>query len=129
MIFLTVEQIITLQRIVVGETGGSHGVRDAGAVESAVAQPQMSFGGADLYPTLAEKAAALSFSLIQNHPFVDGNKRIGLASAITFLRANSFDLSGSADGQERAVLAVASGELSREEWTDWVGGHLQVRKY
>ncbi len=72
MIHLTLEQIIQLHDLLVRETGGSQGVRDAGAIESAVAQPRMSFGGQELYPTLVEKAAALSFSLINNHPFVDG---------------------------------------------------------
>jgi death-on-curing protein len=128
MVFLTIGQVLTLQRILINDTGGSHGVRDAGAVESAVAQPQMTFAGSDLYPTLIEKAAALGFSLIQNHPFVDGNKRTGLASTVAFLRANGHDLSGTADEQERTILAVAAGELAREEWTAWVRAHVAARE-
>jgi len=124
MIFLTVGQVLELHSLIIEETGGSDGLRDANALESAVVQPQMSFGGSDLYPTLVEKAAALSFSLLQNHPFVDGNKRIGFAAAIAFLRANGHDLSGSVDKQERVVLALAAGELSREAWTDWVRDHV-----
>ena len=124
MTHLTLEQIIQLHDLLVRETGGSQGVRDAGAIESAVAQPRMSFGGQELYSTLVEKAAALSFSLINNHPFVDGNKRIGLAAAVALLRANGFDLNTSADALEAAVLAVAAGTMRRDEWTQWLREHL-----
>ena len=124
MIFLTLDQVLALQRILIDETGGSHGIRDKGAVESAVAQPQMSFGGADLYPTLIEKSAALCFSLIQNHPFIDGNKRIGLAAMAAFLRANGRNLTGTADEQEQVILAVADGQIEREEFTAWVQAHV-----
>ncbi len=128
MKYLSVAQIVALHESIITETGGSHGTRDMGAVESAVAQPQAAFGGQELYPTLAEKAAALSFSLVKNHAFVDGNKRIGIGATILFLRANGFDLTGDIDEQERAVLALAAGETSREDWTDWVTKHLQELK-
>ena len=85
----------------------------------------MTFGGTELYPTLEEKAAALGFSLIGNHPFVDGNKRIGLATTVGFLRANGHDLHGSTDELERVVLAVAAGQMSREAWTQWVRDHIK----
>ena len=111
--------------MIVSQTGGSHGLRDEGALESALAQPQMTFGGQDLYPGLAEKTAASGFSLISNHPFVDGNKRIGVAAMILFLRANGFDLSGGVDEQEAVVLRVAAGEMPREEWAAWVQSHLK----
>lgn len=71
MLQISLDQIIRLQALLIAETGGSAGVRDVGAIESAVAQPQAAFGGQELYPTLAEKAAALSFSLVKNHAFVD----------------------------------------------------------
>ncbi len=83
MRYLTSEQVYRLQKRALAEKGGMPGVRDAGAVESAVAQPQMTFGGEDLYPTLAEKAAALAFSLIKNHAFADANKRVGHAAMET----------------------------------------------
>ena len=124
MIHLTLEQIVELHDLLVRETGGSHGVRDMGAVESAVAQPQMGFGGEDLYPTLVEKAAALGFSLINNHAFVDGNKRIGLSATVALLRANGSDLKATHDDLEAVVLAVASGEMARDEWTNWLRAHL-----
>jgi len=80
--------------------------------------------GNDLYPTLVAKAAALEFSLIKNHPFVDGNKRIGHASLEAMLMLNGFELSASVDESEATVLAVASGSSSREELHQWIEDHL-----
>jgi len=79
MRYLSVEEILSLHSLLIAQSGGSQGLRDRGVLESAVAQPQAGFGGEDLYPSLATKAAALGHSLIQNHAFVDGNKRIGHA--------------------------------------------------
>jgi death-on-curing protein len=78
------------------------------------------FDGADLYPTLVAKAAALGFSLIQGHPFVDGNKRIGHAAMEVFLVLNGFEIVASVDEQESTVLAVASGSLNRETLESWL---------
>ncbi len=77
---LTLAEVLELHRMVMEQSGGSAGLCDLGALESAIAQPRMSFGGSDLYPSLVEKAAALCFSLVNNHPFVDGNKRVGHAA-------------------------------------------------
>ena len=85
------------------------GVRDLNALDSALAQPRMTFGGADLYPTVVEKAAALGFSLVMNHPFVDGNKRIGHAAMETFLVLNGYEIIASADEQERVVARPCGG--------------------
>lgn len=90
-----------LHRLVLDQSGGATGLRDLGALESAVGQPRQSFGGVDLYPHLPSKAAALGFSLIQNHPFVDGNKRVGHAALETFLQLNGAELSASVDEAER----------------------------
>jgi death-on-curing protein len=76
--YLTREEILTLHQRLLARSGGLGGVREAGGVDSAVAQPSMTFEGRELYPTLADKAAALAFSLIRNHPFLDGNKRSGM---------------------------------------------------
>lgn len=122
---LSVRQVVRLHEMIIDASGGSRGVRDMGAVESAIAQPRMSFGGQELYPTLAEKAAALSFSLINNHPFVDGNKRIGYEAAVVFVELNGFTISGSVDEKEAAVLAVAAGAMGRDEWTQWLREHLK----
>lgn len=78
--YLALTEVLDLHRRVMEQSGGATGLRDLGMLESAVAQPRQTFAGVDLYPSLAAKAAALGFSLIQNHPFVDGNKRIGHAA-------------------------------------------------
>ena len=85
MNFLTLFQVTELHRQIINESGGSTGVRDFGALESSVAQPQMTFGSDDLYLTLNQKAAALAFSLVMNHPFVDGNKRYPLGDPTPLL--------------------------------------------
>ena len=85
MRYLTLGEVLDLHRRVIEQSGGADGVRDLGGVESAVAQPPMTFGGDELYPTSESKATALCFSLVMNHPFVDGNKRIGHAAMETFL--------------------------------------------
>lgn len=120
MVFLDLEDVLMLHEDLITQSGGARGVRDQGAIESAVAQPQMSFGGQDLYPTLAEKAAALGYSLVSNHAFVDGNKRIGHKAMETFLVLNGFEISASVDEQEAIVLRLAASELTREEWSTWV---------
>ncbi len=111
--------------MIMEQVGGSSGLRDLEAVESAVAQPRMTFGGADLYPTLVEKAAALCFSLVKNHPFVDGNKRVGHAVMETFLVLNGLEIDASIDEQEQLMLSVAAGQLSREALVEWVRGHVR----
>ena len=80
MRFLKLNEVLYLHQQLLKQSGGTDGIRDLGALESAIAQPQMTFDGVDLYPTLIDKTAALGFSLINNHPFVDGNKRIGQAA-------------------------------------------------
>lgn len=124
MRYLTTEQVMDLHRLVIAQSGGSGGIRDLNALESAVAQPAMTFGGADLYPTVAAKAGAFAHSLIQNHPFIDGNKRIAHAAMEVFLVINGFEIDASIDDQEAAFIGVASGELSRAELTDWIAQHL-----
>ena len=84
MRYLSLQEVISLHSFLISQSGGSSGLRDRGALESAVAQPEASFGGEDLYPSLASKAAALGHSLIQNHPFVDGNKRVAHAAMEVF---------------------------------------------
>lgn len=122
--FLTLAQVIELHGRVVAQSGGSLGIRDLGALESALAQPAMGFGGRELYPELADKAAALGYALIQNHPFIDGNKRIGHAALEVFLVLNAHELRASIDDAEATILAVASGRTSREEFTAWVRGRV-----
>jgi len=127
MRYLTIEEVLELHRLTLEQAGGGEGVRDLGSLESAVAQPHMTFGGQELYPTVLEKAVALAFSLIKNHPFVDGNKRVGHAAMETFLVLNGYELNAGVDEQERVILGVAAGTVGREEFAEWVQAHL-VRK-
>ena len=120
MRYLSVTEIVSLHSAIIARSGGGAGLRDRGALESAAAQPEMSFGGVDLYPTLADKAAALGHALIQNHPFVDGNKRVGHAAMEVFLVLNGYEIDASVDEQERVVLTVASGQMDRAALSEWV---------
>src|ERR1700751_4443524 len=127
MRYLSLQEIISLHSLLIAQSGGSSGLRDRGAVESAVAQPEASFGGNDLYPDLASKAAALGHSLIQNHPFVDGNKRIGHAAMEVFLLLNGHEIDAAVDDQEKLIIDVASGKISRIELSEWISKHIVVR--
>ncbi len=125
MRWLRLAEVLELHRRLIQQSGGMSGLRDLGLLEASLAQPRQSFGGVDLYPGLTAKAAALGFSLIQNHPFVDGNKRIGHAAMETTLVLNGFELSASVEAAEAAVLAVASGQLNRDALTRWVRANQQ----
>ena len=124
MRYLTLAEVIELHRRIIEQSGGADGIRDLGLAESAIAQPQTSFGGTELYPTLAEKAAALCFSLVMNHPFVDSNKRIGHAAMETFLVLNGFELNADVDDSESVILRLAAGESGRIPFTEWVVEHV-----
>lgn len=127
MRYLTLNEVLTLHDRLIAQTGGSFGVRDIGRLESSLAQPRMTFDGVELYPTLVEKAATLGFSIIQNHPFLDGNKRTGHAAMEIFLFLNGFEIRSSTDEQEKAVLQVASGKMSREQFSGWVNSVVVKR--
>lgn len=124
MNYINLEKILALHNHIIQTSGGSTGIRDQGGLESAIAQPLMTFGGQDLYPTVIEKATALCFSLIQNHPFVDGNKRVGHAAMAVFLRSNGYRIDATVDIQEQIILGVASGEVSREQLAEWLREHI-----
>ncbi len=127
MRYPTLDEVLELHRLTLEQAGGMAGVRDLGMLESAIAQPYMTFDGEDLYPLIADKASALAFSLVKNHPFVDGNKRVGHAAMETFLVLNGHEIRADVDEQERVILGVAAGRLSREAFTAWVHGHLVKR--
>lgn len=124
MRYLTPGELLMLYRAVMEQTGGAYGIRDLGALEAALAQPRMTFDGVDLYPTLVEKASALGYSLVMNHPFVDGNKRTGHLAMETFLVLNDHELNVAADEQEATILQLASGVLSRQAFTEWIRKHV-----
>jgi death-on-curing protein len=125
---LTLGEVVALHRRLIATTGGARGIRDLGGLEAALAQPRASFDGDDLHPGVVEKAAALGFSLVMGHPFVDGNKRTGHAAMETFLVLNGYELNAPVDEQERVMLELAAGELAREGFLDWVRTHAVSRR-
>lgn len=128
MNYLFPHQILFLHKRVIETSGGSQGVRDQGLLESAVYRPQASFGGADLYPDLFSKAAALGHSIVKNHPFVDGNKRTGFEAMRLLLRMNGFDLRAGEDQKFDFVLKIASDpETDEHRIAEWLQRHS--RKY
>ena len=121
---LSIAQVIDLHVRIAAQDGTATGIRDMGALEAAVAQPRMTVAGQDAYESIGEKAAALGFSIIANHPFVDGNKRVGHAAMETFLMLNGWELSSDIGDAESTILRVAAGESGRAELTRWVEQHL-----
>jgi death-on-curing protein len=124
---LTVREVLNLHDRIITSSGGSIGIRDFRALISAVAQPQMTFEGSDLYSGPAEKAAALGYSLIMNHPFLDGNKRVGHAAMEVFLMLNGLEIRASLDESERIIVSVAAGRVNRRAFAAWVHRHLAGR--
>lgn len=122
--YLTLAEVLELHRRLLAQSGGTDGLHDLAALESAVAQPRATFDGADLYPSLAAKGVALAFSLVLNHPFRDGNKRVGHAALETFLVLNGYELVAPVEDAEALWLRLAAGAASREELLAWVGRRL-----
>lgn len=124
MRYLSLPEILELHEKVLETSGGTRGIRDIRALESAINQPRLTFDQADLYPDIIAKAAALCFFLVMNHPFLDGNKRIGHATMETFLILNGVEIEASIDEQEKIFLNLASGKLNRKEFTSWLNDHV-----
>lgn len=121
IIFLSVDDVLLLHADTIDIDGGSHGIRDHGLLDAAVAMPRQQFSGDYLHEDLAAMAAAYLFHIAQNHPFVDGNKRAAVMSALVFLKANGIDDLPSPKDLELITLQVAAGELSKEKLTKWMG--------
>ncbi len=117
--YLSDDQILAVHQAQIQRFGGSAGVRDKGALEAALARPAMTFGGEDLYPDIPSKAAALMHSLVMNHPFVDGNKRVGVSAVELFVAANGWELPVGDSDLEELTLTVARGELDVEPLAIW----------
>ena len=128
MKYLTAEQVLFIHARLIAETGGSHGVRDLGLLLSAIGRPQTGFEGQDLYPDLFLKAAALLDSLILNHPFLDGNKRTGVAAAGLLLVRNGYRLTASNADLEGLALAIVLSRLTIPEIAGWLRNHAQPAK-
>lgn len=123
MIRLTTKQVISLHSSLLEATGGTDGVRDMGLLESALEAPFQTFGGKDLYPALIQKAARLGHSLISNHPFVDGNKRIGIHTMLVFLAANGVEIECTQKELIDVGLSLADGTMNVEKLLIWFSSH------
>lgn len=124
MRYLALGEVLALHRRILAASGGRTGVRDLGAIASALAQPRVTVGEKDAYPTLIEKAAALGYSLIRSHGSIDGNKRISHAAMGVFLVLNGVEIQAHVDEQERFMLSLAAGESSREQLVAWLNVHV-----
>lgn len=120
---LTKRQILLLHRQLIEQTGGSDGIRDEGLLDSAMAAPFQSFDNADAYPSLQQKAARLCFGLVKNHPFVDGNKRIGAHAMLVFLAVNGVELTYTQPQLSDIILQVAADEKAYPDLLDWLLCH------
>ena len=125
MRYLSLGEVVDLHQTLLAQTGGATGIRDLGMLESALAQPRATFGGTDLHPTLGAKAAALGFSLVLNHPFIDGSKRVAHAAMEVFLLLNGLELIAATDEQERLMLTLADGQVTRQQLTIWLENHVK----
>ncbi len=120
MIKLKEEKVMSLHRLITAETGGDPNIRDRALLDSALESAFATFGGEELYPTVEEKAARLGHSLIANHAFVDGNKRIGIFVMLVFLEVNSCPIYPTNAEVARVGIAVASGEMGYDALLDWI---------
>ena len=120
MIKFSREKVLLLHQIITEATGGDPDLRDIGLLESALEAAFQTFGGQELFPTKEEKGAKIGYSLISNHAFVDGNKRIGMYVLLTFLETNGIKIKPSQEDVVRVGLAVASGKMGYTELLEWI---------
>ena len=123
MIRLSKHQILLIHDQLIAETGGSSGLRDEGMLDSALNSPFQTFGVEDVYPSLQQKAARLCFGLVKNHPFVDGNKRIGAHAMLVFLALNGIELQHSQTELSDVILQLAAGEIEADALLQWILSH------
>lgn len=124
MIWLSREQVIYLHSELIKATGGSDGLRDDNLLQSALLAPMQTYNSVELFPSVSDKAVRLACGLTQNHPFVDGNKRIGAHAMLVTLKLNGISLSYTQVELASVFLKLASGEIAYEELRDWVQSHL-----
>lgn len=120
---LTKRQVLLLHEQLLEEFGGTAGIRDEGLLESALASPFQTFGGQNLYPSVQAKAAQLGFGLVCNHPFVDGNKRIGAHVMLVFLSLNGIELSYTQQELIDVIFSVAAGQATAANLLQWIIDH------
>lgn len=128
MNYLNINQVLVIHNEVIEQIGGTKGIRDLGLVESAVARPQATFGGKDLYPDIFSKTASLGHSLIRNHPFVDGNKRTGYMSMLLFLNINGYDIKVAQEKSYKFVIEIAEKKKDEGSIAEWLKKHSQKIK-
>ena len=121
---LTSGQILILHRLLLDETGGLDGLRDEGLLDSALNVPFQTFDGQDLYPSLLTNAARLGFALVCNHPFVDGNKRVGILAMMVFLELNGIPIDCTDDELIALGLGLADGSISATQLEQWIHSHV-----
>ncbi len=126
MIWLSKEQILFLHSEMIRATGGMDGLRDSHFLESALLAPMQTFGSEELFPTVLDKAARLACGLTQNHPFIDGNKRIGAHAMLVVLALNQIPLSYSQKELSDVFLQLAAGEIAFDELRNWVCSHTET---
>ena len=123
MIRLSKPQILLLHEQLIAETGGSSGLRDEGMLDSALNAPFQTFGGEDVYPSLQQKADRLCFGLVKNHPFLDGNKRIGAHVMLVFLALNGIELQHTQTELSDVILQLAAGTIQSSDLLNWILAH------
>ncbi len=123
MIRLSKSQIFLLYEQLVAETAGSSGLRNEGMLDSALNAPFQTFDGEDVYPSLQQKAARLCFGLVKNHPFVDGNKRIGVHVMLVFLALNGIELQHTQTELSDVILRLAADTIQSSDLLDWILTH------
>ncbi len=127
MRYLYPNQVIFLHKQIIAATGGSRGIREKGLLESAVYRPQASFGGQEFYPDLFLKVAVLGHSIISNHPFIDGNKRVGYEAMRLMLRWNGYDIKASLKNKFNFVMSIAEGDRNEQSIVNWIRNHSVKR--
>ena len=124
MRYLSLPEVLYLHEAILSTSGGSKGVRDINALESSLNQPRITFDKKELYPDIISKAAILCFSIIMNHPFIDGNKRTGHAAMETFLILNEYEINADINEQEKIILNLAAGKIERQTFESWLRSHI-----
>jgi death-on-curing protein len=120
---ISFQEVVIIHSVLIEKFGGIQGIRDKGALESALNRPNQTFEGKELYPTLLEKAAALLESIVKNHPFNDGNKRIGYTLCRLILLENSLDLTASQNDKFDFIMQIAENKISYQHILDWLRMH------
>ena len=121
---ISIEDVKNIHSILIEQFGGSPGIRDEAALASAIARPYSTFDGIELYPSIEEKASAIIESIVINHPFIDGNKRIGYVLMRLFLLNAQMDIQATEEEKYQFVIRIASGKLHKDEILYWIRDHL-----